>query len=121
MLFTGITRTFSTENEQQYETIGAFWAAMESKYHCTRLRGLGYNWTAGTIEYVIGLTDGTAEGSDCTVILPEDGWTEVRGRTEDLGRIYDEIYKDGALSYEIETFDPDGNCRILYTRSPEGF
>ena len=121
MLFTGITRTFSTENEQQYETIGAFWAAMESKYHCTRLRGLGYNWTAGTIEYVIGLTDGTAEGSDCTVILPDDGWTEVRGRTEDLGRIYDEIYKDGALSYEIETVDPDGNCRILYTRSPEGF
>ena len=60
MLFTGITRTFSTENEQQYETIGAFWAEMENKYDCTRLRGLGYNWTPGTIEYVIGLTDGYA-------------------------------------------------------------
>ena len=121
MLFTGITRTFSTENEQQYETIGAFWAEMENKYDCTRLRGLGYNWTPGTIEYVIGLTDGYAEGSDCTVILPDEGWTEVRGRTENLGHIYDGIYKDGALSYEIETFDPDGNCRILYSRSPEGY
>ena len=121
MLFTGITRTFSTENEQQYETIGAFWAEMENKYDCTRLRGLGYNWTTGTIEYVIGLTDGYAEGSDCTVILPDEGWTEVRGRTENLGHIYDGIYKDGALSYEIETFDPDGNCRILYSRSPEGY
>ncbi len=25
MLFKGIGRTFSTENDQQYETIGAFW------------------------------------------------------------------------------------------------
>ena len=25
MLFRGIGRTFSTENDQQYETIGAFW------------------------------------------------------------------------------------------------
>ena len=98
LLFTGITRTFSTENEQQYETIGAFWAEMENKYDCTRLRGLGYNWTPGTIEYVIGLTDGYAEGSDCTVILPDEGWTEVRGRTENRGHIYDGIYKDGALS-----------------------
>ena len=98
MLFTGITRTFSTENEQQYETIGAFWAEMENKYDCTRLRGLGYNWTQGTIEYVIGLTDGYAEGSDCTVILPDEGWTEVRGRTETLGHIYYGIYKAGALS-----------------------
>ena len=121
MIFTGITRTFSTENEQQYETIGAFWTEMERRYDCSCLRGLGYNWTPNTIEYVIGLTDGVAEGSDCTVILPDDGWTEVRGRTDDLGRIYDVIYRDGALSYEIESFDADGNCRILYTRNPEGY
>ena len=121
MLFTGITRTFSTKNEQQYETIGAFWAEIESKYDCSRLRGLGYNWTADTIEYVIGLTDGIIEGADCTVILPDDGWTEVRGKTADLGSIYDDVYKDGALSYEIETFAADGSCRILYSRSDEGY
>ena len=121
MLFTGISRTFSTENEQQYETIGAFWSEMESKYDCTRLRGLGYNWTPGTIEYVIGLTEGFIEGANCTVMLPDEGWTEAKGRTEDLGHIYDVIYKNGALSYEIESFDPEGNCRILYSRSPEGY
>ncbi len=121
MIFTGITRTFSTENEQQYETIGAFWTEMERRYDCSCLHGLGYNWTPDTIEYVIGLTEGAAEGSDCTVILPDEGWNEVRGRTDDLGSIYADIYKDGALSYEIESFDADGNCRILYTRNPEGY
>lgn len=121
MVFTGITRTFSTENKQQYETIGAFWSEMESKYDCACLQGLGFNWTADTIEYVIGLTEGAAEGADCTVILPDGCWTEVRGRTDDLDSIYDRIYKDGALSYEIESFDADGNCRILYSRSTEGF
>ena len=121
MIFTGITRTFSLENEQQYETIGAFWSEMEQRYDCSCLRGLGYNWTENTIEYVIGLTEGAAEGSDCTVILPDDGWIEVRGRTADLGEIYNRIYKDGALTFEIETFDADGNCRILYTRSTAGY
>ena len=121
MIFTGITRTFSTENEQQYKTIGEFWSEMERKYDCARLRGLGYNWTEKTIEYVIGLTEGAAEGADCTVIIPDEGWTEVQGRTEDLGRIYDRIYKHGPLTYEIETFDADGNCRILYTRNTEGY
>lgn len=121
MRFTGITRTFSTENEQQYETIGAFWAEMERKYDCALLHGLGYNWTAETIEYVIGLTNGAAEGSNCTVILPDEGWVEVRGRTEDLSRIYDRIYADGALTYEIESFDAEDNCRILYSRSAEAW
>ena len=116
MLFTGITRTFSTKNEQQYETIGAFWAEIESKYDCSRLRGLGYNWTADTIEYVIGLTDGIIEGADCTVILPDDGWTEVRGRTENLDKIYDRIYREGSLTYEIETFTSDGECEISFYR-----
>ena len=121
MHFTGLTRTFSTENEQQYETIGAFWEEAERRYHCTTLRGLGYHWTADTIEYVIGLTDGVIEGADCTVILPDEGWTEVRGRTEELGRLYEKIYQDGPLSYEIESFDDGGNCRILYSRSREGY
>ena len=104
MIFTGITRTFSLENEQQYETIGAFWSEMEQRNDCSCLRGLGYNWTENTTEYVIGLTEGAAEGSDCTVILPDDGWIEVRGRTADLGEIYDRIYKDGALTFEIESY-----------------
>ncbi len=40
----------------------------------------------------------------------------VSGKTSDLGKIYDEIYRDGALRYEIETFDEDGSCVIMYRR-----
>ena len=45
MVFTGIGRTFSTENEQQYETIGAFWDSLSAKYGLENLQGLGYGWT----------------------------------------------------------------------------
>ena len=55
MLFKGISRVFSTENEAQYQTIGAFWDEMSGIYGLENLRGLGYNWTKDTIEYVIGL------------------------------------------------------------------
>ena len=42
MLFKGIGRTFSTENDQQYETIGAFWDELAAKYGRENLQGLGY-------------------------------------------------------------------------------
>ena len=44
MLFRGIGRTFSTENDQQYETIGAFWDELAAKYGRENLQGLGYGW-----------------------------------------------------------------------------
>jgi hypothetical protein len=40
----------------------------------------------------------------------------AKGQTDDLKALYDEIYKDGALSYEIETFFEDGSCQIWYYR-----
>ena len=33
-----------------------------------------------------------------------------------LKEIYDEIYKNGKLKYEIETFTEDGKCKIKYYR-----
>lgn len=116
MVFTGISRTFSTVGEEQYKTIGAFWDEMSARYGLENLRGLGYNWTDTTIEYAIGLKDGVIEGANCKVMLPDDSWVTVRGRTSELSRIYDEIYRDGALKYEIETFDNDGSCVIMYCR-----
>ena len=47
--------------------------------------------------------------------LPDE-WITVSGRTEELSMIYDEIYKDGTLLYEIEEFDDKGNCKIRYCR-----
>ncbi len=116
MVFKGIGRTFSTENRQQYETIGAFWDELSAKYGLENLQGLGYGWTERTIEYVIGLKSGEIDGTDRIVELPDDGWTTVRGRTENLAEIYEEIYRDGNLTYEIETFTDEGECEILYTR-----
>ena len=64
MVFNGISKTFSTENNRQYETIGAFWDELSAIYGRENLRGLGYNWTSDTIEYVIGLRQGEIAGSN---------------------------------------------------------
>ena len=43
MKFVGIRRVFSTENEEQYVTIGAFWDELSDIYGRENLMGLGYN------------------------------------------------------------------------------
>ena len=42
MLIKGIGRTFSTENNQQYETIRVFWDELVAKHGRANLQGLGY-------------------------------------------------------------------------------
>ncbi len=117
MLFRGIGRTFSTDEDQQYETIDAFWDELAAKYGRANLQGLGYGWTDRSIEYVIGLRRGEMEEANRTVKLPETGWFSVHGRTENLGKIYETIYREGRLDFEIERFTDDGDCEILYIRS----
>ena len=117
MLFRGIGRTFSTENDQQYETIGAFWDELAAKYGRENLQGLGYGWKERSIEYIIGLIYGEIDGADRAVKLPDTGWVTVRGRTADLGKIYEKIYREGRLEYEIERFTDSGDCEIMYCRS----
>jgi hypothetical protein len=116
MIFTGIGRTFSTVGEKQYETIGAFWDELAAKYGRAELRGLGWGWTDTEIRYAIGLKSGTIPGADTEITLPDEGWVTVTGRTEDLGGIYRGIYMTGRLRYEIEMFDDNGNCRVMYIR-----
>ena len=116
MIFEGIGRTFSTVNDRQYKTIGAFWDDLSAKYGLENLQGLGYGWTEHSIEYVIGLKEGKIDDADRTVVLPDDGWVSVRGRTDSLAQLYEEIYQDGRLEYEIERFTDRGDCEILYLR-----
>ena len=116
MKFSGISKVFSTVDREQYETIGAFWDELSEKYGMENLRGLGYNWTDNSIEYAIGLKDGAIDNENCNIDLPDDGWITVKGNTDDLQKIYEEIYKDGPLKYEIETFYNNGTCMILYYR-----
>ena len=116
MLFFGISRDFSLLNEDQYNTIGAFWDEMAATYGLENLAGLGYRWQNGVISYAIGLKNGKIDGANLETDLPDADWTTVDGKTDDLKKIYDEIYKSGALKYEIETFTEDGDCLIKYYR-----
>ena len=116
MRFEGISREFSLVGEGQYDTIGAFWDELSAIYGLENLRGLGYRWDGDVISYAIGLKNGLIDGCNFSIDLPDDGWTAVKGKTDELKQIYDEIYKSGALKYEIETFYENGNCEIKYYR-----
>ncbi len=116
MVFKGISKEFSLLNEQQYETIGQFWDEMALLYGLENLQGLGYNWKDNRISYAIGLKGSDIKGYNVNVDLPDDGWVKVEGKTDYLKQMYDEIYKDGVLQFEIETFYENGNCEIRYYR-----
>ena len=116
MIFRGIKRTFSLLGEDQYNTIGEFWDEMSVVYGLENLRGLGYNWHGTTMEYAIGLKNGDIKDYNFSIDLPDSGWTVAEGETDNLKQMYDEIYKSGALDYEIESFSESGKCRIEYYR-----
>jgi predicted transcriptional regulator YdeE len=116
VLFKGISRVFSLKNEAQYDTIGKFWDDMSDLYGLESLVGLGYRWDSGNIYYAIGLKTGEIENADFALELPDEGWVTVEGLTDDLKEIYDGIYKDGALTLELESFTNDGRCEIRYRR-----
>lgn len=116
MTFIGISRRFSLADQGQYDTIGRFWDEMSARYGLERLVGLGYRWSEGEISYAIGLKEGVIEGADFRMILPDEGWTDAFGLTDDLPALYDEIYRDGPLDLELEAFTADGTCHIRYYR-----
>lgn len=123
MLLKGYCKTFSTQNAAQYDTIGAFWDDLSNRFGRENLQGLGFGWTENTIDYLIGLKEGDMdpalhiEGAVYRQIsLPDAGWIQYTGRTENLSQLYGEIYKDGPLLYEIETFEESGGCQILIYR-----
>ena len=116
MVFKGISKVFCLENEQQYETIGQFWDEMAMLYGLENLQGLGYDWKDNQMSYAIGLKQGCIQGCNVSIALPDHGWSRVEGETDNLPQIYDEIYKYGALKFEIETFWENGKCVIKYHR-----
>ena len=116
MVFVGIAKDFCLTNEQQYDTIGQFWDDLAMLHGLENLQGLGYKWNDNKISYAIGLKNGCIEGCNLRIELPDEDWVTVKGKTDNLKQIYDEIYKDGTLQYEIETFDEKGNCVIRYRR-----
>ena len=117
MIFKGISKDFNLANEDQYNTIGEFWDEMTLKYGLEQLIGLGYKWQDGKISYAIGLKHADIEGYNFELVLPDNGWQTVCGKTDDLKKIYDEIYKNGALDLELEVFFDNGDCEIRYYRN----
>ena len=116
MIFKGISRIFDLSDEQQYESIGQFWDEMAIMHGLENLRGLGYAWQGNTLSYAIGLKEGDINNFNVCIQLPDDGWMTVKGLTNYLKTLYDEIYKSGRLLYEIELFYEDGTCEIHYYR-----
>ena len=120
MIFKGYSKIFSTINNKQYKLIGDFWDEMISKYNIENLRGLGFNWTETTIEYIIGLKSNekfdNINASWKEIELPDYKWETVDGLTENLSKIYADIYRESSLKYEIEMFNNDGTCKIMYIR-----
>lgn len=116
MIFKGISRDFDLADERQYETIGQFWDEMAALHGLENLRGLGYAWQGNTLSYAIGLKNGDIENCNVCISLPDAGWITAKGQTDRLKAMYDEIYHDGALQYEIELFYEDGTCEIRYYR-----
>lgn len=127
MIIQGVEIVFSTENDGQYQMIGEFWDLLSRRFGRSKLRGLGYGWEKGWLKYLIGLESnetfpwedlsmpwGPAKQRRATV--PDEGWLRRAGKTADLPRLYEEIYRDGPPTYEIERFDDEGNCEIFYTR-----
>ena len=70
-------------------------------------------------KFFLVVADYNPDGADRTVTLPDMGWVTVRGRTADLGKIYEKIYQEGRLEYEIERFTDSGDCEIMYCRSTD--
>ena len=120
MIFKGHSKIFSTINNKQYESIGDFWDEMILKYDIENLRGLGFNWTKTTIEYIIGLKNNEKFDNVNSIWkeieLPDDRWEIVVGKTDNLEKIYEDIYRISDLKYEIEKFNNDGTCEIMYIR-----
>ena len=116
MLFKGISRDFDLTNEEQYNTIGQFWDEMAALYGLENLRGLGYAWKTNTLSYAIGLKDGEITGYNVQIPLPDTGWETVKGQTNQLKELYNEIYKHGRLQYEIELFYENGTFKYNLVR-----
>ena len=116
MIFIGISKKFSLQNDDQYNSIGDFWDEMSILYGLENLQGLGYKWEDNFIYYAIGLKEGIIEDYNFSIELPDNDWSIVDGETENLKEIYIDIYKSGALKYEIETFTENGKCEIKYIR-----
>jgi hypothetical protein len=128
MDFKGIQIRFYCKNGEQYKSIGLFLKYMSEMYHKNALKGVGYNWHVDSFDYIIWNVDERMAFDTAAILkqyptskyitlrLPDEGWQIYQCSIDNLENLYGEIYKDGALDYEIEEFDSNGNCKISVLR-----
>ena len=128
MKFTGVLRNFDCSNNKQFTDIGEFWDFMSKIVNKNELKGLGFNWKNNHLDYIIGdLKDKCDYPMDLilntypnskivTVDLPNNGWEIHEGKIKDIKSIYEKIYEDGQLDYEIEEIDTKGNFKVSILR-----
>ncbi|NLL00220.1 MAG: hypothetical protein GX271_06105 [Clostridiales bacterium] len=128
MQIIGIQVRFDCTDNQQFSAIGEFWNFMSFIYPKEELKGLGLNWANNSFDYVIGdfekkfdysldiIRKSYPNSKKVVIELPDHGWKVYSGKIEDIAKIYETIYKDGILDYEIEEFDDVGNCKISILR-----
>lgn len=128
IIFKGISKRFLTEDNKQYHEIGNYWDYFAAIYGRENLLGLGLNWKTDSLEYVIGQCEGHMEYDleavrerypDAVykkIVLPDTGWKTYQGQMDRLSELYETIYHEGALLYEIESFFENGSCSVKIIR-----
>ncbi|MBP3704146.1 MAG: hypothetical protein J6I98_01310 [Clostridia bacterium] len=128
MTVRGVQLRVSCKNGEQYDVLGAFWDEVR-KYHPKMLLvGIGHSWENDTFCYLIGKEGGLPEktvekvcerfpeADSVRLKVPDGHWDVYRGRLEWLDEMYEEIYKDGPLIYEMERIHENGAITIFIRR-----
>jgi hypothetical protein len=127
MVIRGVQVRFDCKNGEQFEAIGRFWDRMHVFCPGENLLGVGFGWKNDTLCYLIGTENGVPAAAEkikevfpqaeaAEIILPDTGWKTYFATADTLDVLYEEIYRDGPLTYEIERFDADDNAEVLIYR-----
>ena len=128
MKFTGVLRRFDCSNNKQFNDIGEFLDLMSKIIDKNEIKGLGFNWQNNHLDYIIGdlkeefnysidiILKTYPTSKIVTVDLPDNGWKIYQGKLKDIKNIYEKIYRDGPLDYEIEEIDTKGNFKVSILR-----
>ena len=132
MKMQGIAARFDCAHGEQYDHIVAFWEQMRALCPEQVLFGVGYGWENDSLGYLIGTPEGVPEyalegvrkilpqAAFSEITLPDDNWKTYTGTADTLDKLYEEIYRDGPLDFEIEQFDDAGNAVIQIHRAEWG-
>lgn len=121
MKFYGVRKVVGCDsNYSQFLAIDDFWDQMIAKYPGMAFLCLGFNWGQDSFEYCIGkLDDNWAEDLE-SIEIPDDGWREFEcpRNDDEITEMYQQIWNDGKLDYEIEERLEDTlKVRVHYANS----